>query len=253
MDSISNLKLRSKKVLSGSYWKALLVSFIAAVANGQCKGNGSGINYDNDISIAETFTGKTFQNIESFFAEFWGLILVIGLFVILFFIIISYVMKAFLGNPVLVSANKYYIEASKGNFDLKYISFCFNKSYLNIVLTMFLKDLYVFLWSLLLIIPGIVKAYSYSMVGYILAENPATDHKSARDKSESLMMGNKGRLFLLDLSFIGWYLLGFILLFIGAFFVVPYHTATRIEFFNDLYHDRQSSSSYELNGETISY
>ena len=71
----------------------------------------------------------------------------------------------------------------------------------------FLQGLYVALWSLLLVIPGIVKSYSYAMAPYIMAEHPALTANEAITESRRIMDGNKWRLFCLDFSFIGWELL----------------------------------------------
>ena len=76
--------------------------------------------------------------------------------------------------------------------------------YGNIVLTMFLRDLYIVLWTLLFIVPGIVKSYEYMMVPYILAENPGMDQKEVFQISREMMNGQKWNAFVLDLSFIGW-------------------------------------------------
>ena len=70
-----------------------------------------------------------------------------------------------------------------------------------------LQGLYVALWSLLLVIPGIVKSYSYAMAPYIMAEHPALTANEAITESRRIMDGNKWRLFCLDFSFIGWELL----------------------------------------------
>ena len=72
---------------------------------------------------------------------------------------------------------------------------------------MFLRDLFTALWSLLLVVPGIVKHYEYLMVPYIIAENPAMDYKEAFQISKQMMDGEKMEAFIMDLSFLGWYLL----------------------------------------------
>lgn len=81
----------------------------------------------------------------------------------------------------------------------------------------FLQGLYVALWSLLLVIPGIVKSYSYAMAPYIMAEHPALTANEAITESRRIMDGNKWRLFCLDLSFIGWELLCALPLYAGYF------------------------------------
>ena len=68
---------------------------------------------------------------------------------------------------------------------------------------MLLKDIFLCLWSLLFIIPGIIKAYSNAMVPYVLADNPELGAKEAITLSHKMMNGSKWRAFVLDLSFIG--------------------------------------------------
>ena len=93
---------------------------------------------------------------------------------------------------------------------------------------------FTFLWSLLLIIPGIIKMYSYSMGYFILADRPDLSGNQARKRSMYLMKGHKWQLFCLDLSFIGWYLLSLLTLGILAFWIYPYHMTARAEFYNEL-------------------
>lgn len=94
--------------------------------------------------------------------------------------------------------------------------------------------LYTFLWSLLLIVPGIVASYSYSMTYYILKDNPSLTSGEAITRSKEMMKGHKVELFLLDLSFIGWLLLGVLSLGIGLFWVIPYMQAARARFYEEL-------------------
>ena len=84
----------------------------------------------------------------------------------------------------------------------------------------FLQGLYVALWSLLLVIPGIVKSYSYAMAPYIMAEHPALTANEAITESRRIMDGNKWRLFCLDFSFIGWELLCVLPMLVGFSWVV---------------------------------
>ena len=90
----------------------------------------------------------------------------------------------------------------------------------------FLQGLYVALWSLLLVIPGIVKSYSYAMAPYIMAEHPALTANEAITESRRIMDGNKWRLFCLDFSFIGWELLCSVPLYAEGFLVLKYFTGS---------------------------
>ena len=99
---------------------------------------------------------------------------------------------------------------------------------------MFLTGLFTFLWSLLLVIPGIIKGYAYSMAMYILAENPEIGAREALRRSQEMMDGHKLELFCLHLSFIGWHLLAIITFGIAYVWVMPYINATVTNFYNDI-------------------
>lgn len=108
------------------------------------------------------------------------------------------------------------------------------KNYAGALVAYLLIAIFTAFWSLLLVIPGIVKAYSYSMTFYILAENPAMSANDARKLSMRLMNGNKWRLFCLQFSFIGWYLLCVLTLGILAFWITPYVQTATAEFYKSI-------------------
>lgn len=97
-----------------------------------------------------------------------------------------------------------------------------------------LMGIYTFLWSLLFVIPGIVKSYSYAMTNYILIDNPNMTANEAITESRKMMDGHKAELFILDLSFLGWYILSCFTFGILLLYVDPYHMATRAAFYEDL-------------------
>lgn len=101
--------------------------------------------------------------------------------------------------------------------------------WLNIIIGVF-----TFLWSCLLIIPGIIKSYAYSMAFLILADNPELTASEALAKSQEIMKGHKFDLFVLQLSFIGWTLLVGITFGIAAIYVIPYMSATITNFYNSI-------------------
>ena len=92
----------------------------------------------------------------------------------------------------------------------------------------------VMLWSLLFVIPGIIKSYSYSLLYYIKADHPEYTWRECLDESEKMMKGNKMRLFWLNLSFFGWALLGTLACGIGALWVSPYMQASTAVFYEEL-------------------
>ena len=109
----------------------------------------------------------------------------------------------------------------------------FNKFWASFKVTFFM-GLFTMLWSLLLYIPGIIKGLSYSMSMYILAENPDMPALEAIDRSKKMMDGHQMELFVLMLSFIGWYLLCMVTFGIAAIYVVPYMSATLANFYNNI-------------------
>ncbi len=110
----------------------------------------------------------------------------------------------------------------------------FKNDFLQSFLLGLMTSIFTFLWSLLFIIPGIVKAYAYSMAWYIKHDNPTYDWKQCMDESQRLMMGKKWNLFCLDLSFIGWIIVSALICGIGVLWVEPYMQAARASFYESL-------------------
>jgi uncharacterized membrane protein len=108
------------------------------------------------------------------------------------------------------------------------------KEYARIFLTMLLRNVYIFLWTLLLVIPGIIKGYSYVITDYILKDRPDLSYDAAITESMRMMNGYKMKLFLLDLSFIGWGILCILTLGIGFLFLYPYMQTSHAAFYEDL-------------------
>lgn len=103
-----------------------------------------------------------------------------------------------------------------------------------------LSALYIFLWSLLFIIPGIVASYKYSQAMLILYENPEISASEAIRRSSAMMYGNKLTLFIQDLSFIGWFMLSiFPGFYIGFLWSLPYYYTARVAFYEDLMYSAQ--------------
>lgn len=100
--------------------------------------------------------------------------------------------------------------------------------------TLILVAIYTILWTCLLIIPGIVKSYSYALTPFILKDEPELKYNAAIEKSMRMMDGYKMKLFLLDLSFIGWMILSILTLGIGLLFLQPYMNTARAAFYEDL-------------------
>lgn len=108
------------------------------------------------------------------------------------------------------------------------------KKYSRAVPVMGLICLYVMLWTILLIIPGIIKGYSYAMASYISIDNEELSAEECVQRSIKMMQGHKMQLFLLDLSFFGWVLLSILTLGIGFLWLAPYQESAHIKFYEDL-------------------
>ena len=119
------------------------------------------------------------------------------------------------------------IKGVEDTAQVKEIGYGFDHCYMNIVKTMFFRDLYTFLWTLLFIIPGIYKMYQYRMVPYIMTETPDMDYKTALSLSKDMMNGYKWKTFVLDLSFLLWHFLGMITCgIVEILYVAPYQNLT---------------------------
>lgn len=220
------LKNRAKAVLKTNYWKAFLISLVILFATG---GNGGGSGGGGRNSIENNSYSWTMPDISPQYI-IAGILFILSIIfaVILFFT----ALRIFLGYPLEVGGRRYFIKSAQYADNKGCFTFAFTGgSYKGIVTTMLLKGVFNFLWFLLFIIPGIVKSYSYSMVPYILAENPNIGATRAIELSKKMTDGHKFSMFVLDLSFLGWYLLGLLALFIGTLFVLPYDYATKAELY----------------------
>ena len=148
-------------------------------------------------------------------------------------ILIVLVAKVFVGNLLKMGGYRFFILNQTAQPGIGTLLDGFRSGhYVNIVLTMCLRDLFTALWSLLLVVPGIVKHYEYLMVPYIIAENPAMDYKEAFQISKQMMDGEKMEAFIMDLSFLGWYLLSAVTCgLLAIFYVNPYVQASFAEMY----------------------
>ncbi len=112
--------------------------------------------------------------------------------------------------------------------------FCGFDNFTTAMVLYFRQGFFIFLWSLLFIIPGIIAIFSYSMTYFVLAENPDMSAKEAMDRSKELMTGNRWKLFKLNCSFIGWGLLSILTFGILLLWVIPYMEAATAAFYDDL-------------------
>lgn len=136
-----------------------------------------------------------------------------------------------LSVSLFIAVNNVFISAYNGKgYELQHMVKGYDKGIGNRIALSALKSIYIFLWSLLFIIPGIVKSYSYALAEYISRENPEKTATECLDESRQIMEGHKMDLFLFDLSFIGWELLTALTCGILSIYVLPYMYQARIIF-----------------------
>lgn len=220
------LKMRAKSVLRRNYWKAFLISLVIGLVSGGGSGGGS--------SNSSSGNGYGFDGSSAFggFDERSIVIALLMFMLVIAVILFAAAIRIFLGYPLEVGGRRYFIRSAQNCDNRRCFRDAFNGcNYLGIISAMLLKGVFHFLWFLLFIIPGIVKYYSYSMVPYILADNPNIGARKAIRLSNQMTYGHKFRMFVLDLSFLGWYLLGLLALVIGMLFVKPYEDATKAELY----------------------
>lgn len=216
------LKRKAKDVLRTSYWKAFLVSIILAFVSGGF--NPQTFNLGSSGSSGDY--GSSGMDFD------WGLFAPVGITVFIIVMLFAIAFRIFVSIPLEVGSMRYFKQSAEDEVNLNHLGYAFNKGrYLDIVKSMVWRGFLNFLWYLLLIIPGIIKSYSYSMVPFILGDNPNIGYRRSVDLSRQMTRGHKFRIFVLDLSFLGWIFLGILLCFVGVLFVMPYINATKAELY----------------------
>lgn len=224
----SQIRQTARENLAGNWGISVGVALVAAILGGMITGGGSGINYNIDA-----------DNLRDLPPVLWGILMpfvsMAGLLGLASFI---------LGGVVELGYARFLMKQCRrqevvfsdlfSQFDRFGTGFAQH----------FLRTLYVVLWSLLLVIPGIVKAYSYAMTPFLLEEHPELTASEAIKASMKLMDGHKMDLFLLSLSFFGWMILSCLTFGIGFLFLNPYMNAAYAVFYRNISGQRQESGSY---------
>ncbi|MCM1174592.1 MAG: DUF975 family protein [Blautia sp.] len=244
------LKERAKEALRRNYWKAVFVSFIFLLLSGGASSSaasshtndGKGERVNALIAVEERALDGIGDSIERslgrlgearvvFLAAF-AIVMAVIFFIV---VIVWLAADVFLVNPLWVGAQRFMLKSVDDRADISELGYTFDHHYLNGVKTMFMRDLHVFLWALLFIIPGIYRKYQYYMVDFILAENPDMPYREVLAYSRKMMDGQKWDAFVLDLSFIPWQMLSFFTCGISEIaFVKPYINLTRAALYRAL-------------------
>lgn len=204
----SELKSNAKQVLRRTYWLGFAIALVAGVLAGVSGSAGTLNSLRVQLGIDFPYT----------------VIASVGLLSLLYGIFIS--------APLNVGLYDFFMSSREYDISFGRLFSAFSGgNFLNVVKILFLRSLYITLWSLLLFVPGIIKSYEYYFIPYILAENPSISKERAFQISKEMTQGDKFNIFVLQLSFIGWELLGMLACFVGTYFVTPYVMATFAELY----------------------
>lgn len=248
MWSRKELKEDAKRRVGLNRWKAVLAALAFSVLCGSGgafsaaggvvsgfedagsteQGEGAG---KGDLAAAEEFDVAIGDGLAVFLVVVFLIMAV--LFLVLFLIALP--LKVFVLNPLEIGVCRFFTKNMEEQAKVKELCFAFDHHYKNCVEVEFFRRLFIFLWSLLLVVPGIVKAYEYQMVPYILGERPEMGRQEALALSRAMMHGNKWKAFVLDFSFFGWYILsGMTLGILGVFYLNPYVNQTNAALYQAL-------------------
>lgn len=157
-----------------------------------------------------------------------------------FILVVLNVISIIMSGPLFVGLDYYILNmVRKKDPQIEDLLYSFKTSLGTSVVSNIVRVLIIFLFSLLLVIPGIVKMYQYFLTAFLIADDPSLTGMDALNKSKEMMKGHKMRLFKLHLSFFGWYILSILTLGIGFIFLIPYIYTANAVFYNDLGYQSQ--------------
>ncbi|MEG0978883.1 MAG: DUF975 family protein [Oscillospiraceae bacterium] len=137
--------------------------------------------------------------------------------------------------PIKVSVKGYFLNCLRKNeFQAGYVYSTASNNYIRFFVTEIIRNIFIALWSMLFVIPGIIKSFSYSMTSYIICDNPTLSSTEAINLSTRITYGFKKDIFFMYLSFIPWYILVSMTLSIGSIYVIPYAGITEAMFYENL-------------------
>ena len=225
----------AREVLKGKWLIAVVVGLAASLLGGVASQgpqfnfniNASDVSAESGRNIISSATSGIFNaDIIRLIAGLAGIFLIIAIVIgVVYFLLGSFVGVGY------AKFNLNLVDRKEPAFETLFEYFSHWKV---TAVTKLLRGVYVFLWSLLFVVPGIVAGFSYAMTEYILAENPELTATQAIEKSKSMMYGNRWRLFCLQFSFIGWDLLAALTFGIGNLWLTPYKQAAVAAFYREV-------------------
>lgn len=252
----AELKAKAMINLKKYYWAAFLVSLIFSIVSTNGSGFQNVMGSSNSSAQSEmvlpepmggmdgVLSGDVVNNVGGILdsmpisGNFSGMKwsgLLLGLFtgIVIVAVIVGLILAVFVAPVIEVGKNRFYLESRLAgqSAGVSRVMWGFSHNYLNIVLTRFLQDLFIAIGTICCVIPGIYLAYAFRMVSYILAENPDMKPMEVLRLSMQMMDGQKMDTFVLDVSLLGWAILGVLACCIGTIFVQPYFDAINAELY----------------------
>jgi uncharacterized membrane protein len=216
---LRDIKANAREALSGHWGIAILASIIASTFTAV----GGSVSFSNEGDVDFSQLGEfSSTEILTTLAVFGGIIL-LGL-----------VLSVVISSLVSIGYAQFNIDLVEGNDPRIATLFSKGKQVGTAIIANLLVFIRVFIGTILFIIPGIIAAFQYSMVNYIIAENPGIKAREALERSKEMMRGNKFRFFRLGLSFLGWSILVVLTFGIAGIWVGPYIEASFAAFYKDI-------------------
>ena len=219
------LRVKAWNSLKGKYWRAFLVILVLGLlASGGTSLQTSSQTLTETINLVDpSEMDETMELGAAVVGTIATVMAVVGMAISLF-----------VGNAADVGLAHYFILNTDSKPSFADAFYGFKVKYLRNIGTLLLVGIKLALWSLLLVVPGIIKSFEYAIIPYILADDPEISSKEAFRKAKEMMMGNKWRLFKLNLSFFGWFVLCVVTCGLGTPFLLPYVSAANAEFYAEL-------------------
>ena len=236
MKYAADFRQEARAALQGKWPLAILVGLVAAFLGGATSGGPEfKINFTGgSLNANIQYAGQTIYSWGDGITPGLRAVLVGGAIYLILAAIVLGVLYFILGSVIEVGYARFNLNLTAGEKTTFETLFSYFPNWKTVAMARLLQTVYILLWTLLLVIPGIVAGYSYAMTDYILAEHPELTASEAIAQSKAMMAGNRWRLFCLQFSFIGWSILCALTLGIGNLALRPYEMAAIAAFYREI-------------------
>lgn len=246
MKYASDFRSIARDALKGKWGIAVIAGLIASLL-GVITSNGPEVKLnisDSGANVNFMFANQQiYSSSEGWIPELNGFIVGGAIYIIIAALVMA-VIYFVLGSVISLGYSRFNLDLVDHRKEPEMGTlFGFFPHWKNAAIANLLQSVYVLLWSLLLVIPGIIASYSYAMTSYILAEHPEMAPSEAIERSKEMMSGNRWRLFCMQFSFIGWDILSSLTLGIGGLWLTPYKQAATAAFYRDVSGTEQTADA----------